>query len=217
MTTRTGDGFRWGAPGGVLLVIVCWDASRLGWPSRWWAAAATVAVAVAVAGSLRTVRSQLAHPALVPLVLGGSAVAVYAAVPETDQMRRVAVVLATLGVFELATRKMLPLPWHAAAAAIVLWSGIYGATGRQSALVAAVFALWPVPLVRLLCRWRAAPAPPPTAIMVAGIGIVAAVVVSRTGGIATTALPAVVAVGVAASVSTAAALALQRWSTRPVR
>jgi hypothetical protein len=204
-------GLSWGLPLGALVVLECWDASRLGWPSRWWAVVATLAVAAAAAGSLPTVRARFEHPGLVPGLLGGCLLAIYAAVPETDQIPRVAVAVAAVFAVELVRRRPAPLPWHVAAVALVLWAGVFGATGRQSALLAALFAMSPLVLVAVyLGRPSNHPA---LALVAAGIGVAAAVGVSRTGGIEPTAGPAVLAVAVGVVVEVVSLRALRSTGT----
>ena len=60
-----------------------------------------------------------------------------------------------------------------------------GATGRQSALVGALFAWWAVALVPLVHAVRPLPSKG-AAVAVAAIGAVAVAVMARTGGIAST-------------------------------
>ncbi len=93
-------------------------------------------------------------PGEVPALLGLTAIAIYGCVPETsNQMPAIGVMLASLFVIELIARRPSAPLVHAVAAGIVLWSGLYGATGRESAIVGALFAFWPLVLVVIVCHW----------------------------------------------------------------
>lgn len=181
---------------GAFVVAISWNRSNLGDTERWWAVAATIVVAANVAVALPTAQRLLPTPGMLPFVIFTSLVAVYGCVPETDQIPPVAALAAALVVVEVVLRRRVRLSWHAGVAALVLWAGVYGATGRQSALVGALFAWWPVLLVPLvadlvrrverareLVRW-----------VIAGLGSIAAVLVARTGALEPTVGPAVVAV-----------------------
>jgi hypothetical protein len=185
---------------GLAVVIAAYGPSRFGDTGRWWAAGATLALAIALADVLPTVRRLLPTPGLAPATIVATLVAVGLCVPETDQLAVAAIVPVGLVVGEVVARRQLGLEWYAVAAASVLWAGMFGATGRQSALVGALFAWWAVALLPLVNVVR-----PVTslraAIVVAVVGSVAVVVMARTGGIADTAVPAWVAAAVAAVVS----------------
>jgi hypothetical protein len=92
-----------------------------------------------------------------------------------------------------------PMPWWLVLGVVglVMWSGLFGATGRESALVGALFAAWPLVLVL---------AGVGSPVVAAGVGSVAAVAVARTGALQPTVRPALVAVAVAVFVSLAAAV-----------
>jgi hypothetical protein len=152
-------------------------------------------------------------PGEFPVLLAWSALAIYGCVPETDQMPTIAVMVAGLTVVELLTRTTSALPVHLLAAGIVLWSGLYGATGRGSAVVGAWFAFWPLVLV-IGASLVAGPLPAPTRWALGAVGASAAVAVARTGGIEPTTTPAVVAIAIAAPVSIAASAAVVRFSSR---
>lgn len=201
---------RWaiGATAGVLVVAACWKASSLGDRSRTWAVVAIIGVAIVVADSLPEAQRLMPRPGMVPFVIGNSLAAMYGCVPETGQIARVAVVVAAVVVIELVSRRPPLVSWHAALVALVLWAGIFGATGRQSALVGALFAFWPVvivPLVALL-RPSLATTAEPVRWIIAGIGAVASAVVSRTGALQPTIRPALRAVVAAGGVSLVVAL-----------
>ena len=94
-----------------------------------------------------------------------------------------------------------------------MWSGMFGATGRDSALVGTLFAFWPLVLVaavsaRSLHTSTAgsdAPHGSIPAIAAAVVGSLAAIAVARTGALRPTIDPALRAVAVAVPVSVLAA------------
>jgi len=143
-------------------------------------------------------------------LLLGAAVAIYGCVPETDQMREVAVVLCAGCLAETARRRPLPQPALAAASGLVAWSALYGATGRPSALVGGLFALLaPVAVAVVPARRRWVPWT---------IGVVwsgAAVTVARTGGIATTLSAAVAWAAAAGAIACIATIAVYVVSDGP--
>jgi hypothetical protein len=176
-----------GAGIGLAVVVATYTASGFGDSSRWWAAAATILVAVALADLLPAVRKLLPIPGVVPLTIVVALVAIYLCVPETDQVPVAAILPVVVVVLELVGRRQVGLEWYAVAAASVLWAGMFGATGRQSALVGALFAWWAVALLPLVCALRPLPAGRVgtwLGVAVASIGAVAAMVMARTGGIA---------------------------------
>ena len=177
---------------GLILVDASWSASFAHRP-RAWAAVAAVALAMVFALLLTAVRQSVAYPGMVPFALGCAAAAMYGCVPETDQMPGVGWAIAAVVIVEVARQQQLPVVWHSCTGALVLWSGLYGATGRQSALIGALFACLPIPLlgvwiilyprlrrVHEVWRW-----------VILGLGCCGAVVMARTGGISPTTMPAV--------------------------
>jgi hypothetical protein len=149
-------------------------------------------------------------PGEVPALLGLTAMAIYGCVPETDQMPTIGWMIVGLFAIEVVTRTTSAVGVHTLAAAIVLWSGVYGATGRGSAIVGAWFAFWP--LVLVVGSMLAFNSQPPRRWVIGLIGGMAAIAVARTGAIDTDTTPALVAVAVAAPVSIAAAWAVARLS-----
>lgn len=195
-----------GAGIGLAVVVVTYGASGYGEDSRWWAAATTILVSIALADLLPDARRLLPVPGVAPLTIGAALVAVWLCVPESDQIPVAAFLPVLLMVLELVGRQQLGVEWYAVAAAAVLWAGMFGATGRQSALVGALFAWWVVALVPLVNAVRPIRSTR-IAVVVAAIGAIAVVVVARTGGIADTGAAAWVAAAVAATVSFGAAVA----------
>ena len=189
-----------GAGVGLAVVVTTYAASGYGEGSRWWAAALTILLAIALVDLLADVRRLLPVPGVAPLTLLAALVGMYLCVPETDQMAVAAILPVLVVVLEVFGRRQLPVEWYAVAAASVLWAGMFGATGRQSALVGALFAWWAVALVPLVHAVR-----PIRSVMagvvVAALGAVAVAVVARTGGIADSGTAAVVAAAIAAAVS----------------
>lgn len=200
-----------GAIAGLLVVRSSWNASRLDQPERWWAVAAVVLVSAGVAVALVELRELLPRPGDVPLVVGVVLGAIYLCVPETDQIPLVAAAVVTVVLIEAIARWRFPLVVIGALAAWVMWAGVFGATGRQSALIGTLVAWWPVAILPLVARlpFVARPSLASTGNwtrgVVVGIGAVAAVVTARTGALAPTAGPAVWSAAAAVSVSLAAA------------
>jgi hypothetical protein len=116
-------------------------------------------------------------------------------VPETDQIPQVVFAVAVLLALEVAAARTMPWWLVLAVVGLVMWSGLFGARGRESALVGTLFAAWPLLLV---LSGVGSP------VVAAGLGSVAAVVVARTGALQPTVRPALVAVALAAFVSLAA-------------
>ncbi|MGB0114634.1 MAG: hypothetical protein WBP59_15560 [Ilumatobacteraceae bacterium] len=142
------------------------------------------------------------------LTLGAASVAIYGCVPETDQMPSIWIVVFGLAAVEVAIRRRMPDGVLFLLAALVLWSGLYGATGRWSAIVGTLFAFWPVVLVPLLSLVRPNIRQQPEHVqwVIVVIGATASVAVARTGAIEPTVGPALIAVAIAAPVSFALAL-----------
>lgn len=174
-----------GAGIGMLIVALTYEASRYGDPDRWWAAAAIVLVGVLLADGLADIRALLPTPGCAPLTIVAVLVAVVGCVPETDQLPIVAVVPVALVLLEVASRRQMPIEWYVVAAAAVGWGAMFGATGRQSALVGALFAWWAVLLPGFIHAARTIRSQQQAGI-VAVVAAGAAVAMSRTGGIATT-------------------------------
>ncbi|MDP2291120.1 MAG: hypothetical protein Q8M22_08000 [Actinomycetota bacterium] len=146
------------------------------------------------------------------VLLAGAAVAVYACVPETDQMPPVIAVPVGAAVIEQLRRRPLPEQVFAAGWGLVAWSALYGASGRPSALLGGLFALLP-PLAAAVVGRRGVRC----AAAVGVVWVVAAVVVARTGGVADRPGPAVTAVVIGALVAgSLSAVLWRRWSTPPL-
>jgi hypothetical protein len=205
-----------GAVAGLLVIAVAWDQSGLGLASRAWATVGTVVVAIVVANVLPRTRRLMPTRSVVPLTIGAVALAMYAAVPETDQFRGVAVVVGLAMAIDAVAPKPLGEAGIGLAAALVLWAGVDGASGRQSALVVAMFAWWPVVLPVLTAALRPAAASLAEWVhwAVAAVGTAAALVVARNGGLEPTGGPAVTAVAIAAPVSLAVAIAVVETAAR---
>lgn len=199
-----------GAATGLAAVALSWNASDLGNRSRWWAAAAAILLAAVLAGALPLARRLLPRPGALSLTVLAWLAAVYGCVPETDHVIGVAMIVAGIAALEFVASEYLPFGWQLGIIGVVLWAGLYGATGRQSALVGSLFGAWPVllgPTISMLPQLRRAPHWVPWA--VAAIGTAAALAVARTGALATTIEPALrdVAFWAAASLTVSVALA----------
>lgn len=208
-----------GLVGAWLVLRVSWGPSRLGERERWWAAVGVVLVSVALAWAVPAMRRLLPRPGDVPLVLAGVLVAIFLCVPETDQIVRVAAVVGVLTIGEGVTRRRAPWWLMGPVVAYVMWAGIFGATGRQSALVGALVAWWPMLLLPMLAIWR--PALARTGEWTRGgislIGFLAAVAVARTGALEPTIGPALAATAIALPVSLATAVGVAWVVLRPIR
>jgi hypothetical protein len=156
-------------------------------------------------------------PGEYPMLLGWAALAIYGCVPETGQMSTIGLLVIGLLLAEVATGNRSHWAVHALATLVVLWAGLYGATGRGSAVVGAWFAFWPIVLVALTSI-IAGPIRPTIRWMIGAIGGLAAVGMARTGGIEPTTTPALMAAGVAGLLSLIAAagvLAISRRRSAP--
>lgn len=151
-------------------------------------------------------------PGAVPVLLGGVLFAVYCCVPETSHLPWVALVVAVMAGVELGERRVLP--WASGAVAVLVFgAGLYGGQFRDSAVVGAVFAWWPFVLVTVAAvvrrrggvRRRSRRERRLDAVS-AGVGLVAAVVVARSGGLSVDVADAWVAVVIAGPVSLALAV-----------
>lgn len=221
VTSRT----RWpvtlmiGLGGAALVLQGSWEASRLGDRERWWAAVGVVLMSVALAWAVPAMRRLLPRPGDAVLVLAGVLVAIFLCVPETDQIVRVAAVVGVLTIGEGVTRRRAPWWLMGPVVAYVMWAGIFGATGRQSALVGALVAWWPMLLLPVLAlRW---PGLARTGEWTRGgiclIGLLAAAAVARTGALEPTIGPALVATAIALPVSLATAVGVAWVVVRPIR
>ena len=190
------------AGGGAAVLSATWQDSFAG-RSNGWAVPVMVLLAMGAAWFVPQLEAHAEPTASWRLgwrwaLLAAGAAAVYGCVPETDQIPEVGVVVAAGLVVEVVRRTPLPAAALVAAWGLVAWSALYGATGRPSALVGGLFALVAPIAAGAVARrgWWCS----------AGVGVVwavAALVVARTGGIATELRPAVIAAGVAAAVATA--------------
>ena len=171
---------------GALLV-----ASGVGVPLlQRWAAPLTVAVIMVAAATATTTHQRLppgAAWALLLVTLGG----IYACVPETGQMGPLAAAAALLAVYEAATHSRIQEGVMAAAIAMAAWSVAYGGTYRGSALIGGfssfgVLLLFPAAAALPYPRPIRPNAPRPTLrlFVIAVLHVAAALVVSRTAGLA---------------------------------
>ena len=180
-----------GSAVGVTIIFSSWHASFTETP-RLWAVPVALVIALLNAMALAPIRRSIRTPGILPISVLCSAAAIYACVPETDQMLAVSCSAGIVVVLEGVWRRPLPIVWHASTMSLVLWSGLYGATGRQSALVGALFACLPLPILfacNALCSrlrtghefWRWC---------ILGLVALTSVAFARSGGIAATTRPA---------------------------
>ena len=174
-----------------------------------WLVPAFTGVVAAVVTTLPLLQTWF-RPGWVPGVIAGVVAIEYLCVPETDQIPWTAVVPLSMGVVELCRGRVLSFWWVYGAAAVVFWAGIYGATGRESALVGALFAWWPLLAVPVVAsaRRRFAAAASGWFVVVVFVAAVAATVVARTGALQRTVEPALVAVAIAWPISAVVVVAI---------
>ncbi|MGB8860465.1 MAG: hypothetical protein WCC60_14470 [Ilumatobacteraceae bacterium] len=204
--------------GGIMLTASAWHVSFAG-RSNSWAVVLSVLAAVLLWWAAPRLHAALAPPGGAWLVLLGSVAAVYACVPETDQLREVGVVVVAGGLAELLLRRRLPSGALVGAVVLVQWSALFGATGQARALASGLFALSPLVAVAVVTSVAASRAEGRAttvrlAWVVAALWVLAAIVVARTGGIASSLQPAAVAVTAAAAVSTVVSAVLVRRARR---
>ncbi len=175
---------------GVIAARRSWEPSAL--DDRHAVVLTALAITVMVSVALPVLQDQFPRPGSIPVLIGVVQFAIYCCVPETDQVPQVVAAVVVLITLEVSAAR--PMPWWLVMTVfgLVMWTGLFGATGRESALVGTLFATWP--LVLVLARVGSP--------RVAGvIGSIAAVAVARTGGLEPTVRPALVAVAIAALVS----------------
>lgn len=207
---RSGDTRR-AVGAGIAFVIVAmtYGVSRLGEWQHWWASLGAVVIGALLADAFADIQRFIATPGLAPLPILVALAAVAGCVPETDQLPLVAIVPVGLVVLELLTSRQMPLAWYAVAAGAVGWGGLFGATGRASALAGALFAWWAPLLLSALVRTRVVSSRR-DAIVVLVVGGIASLVMARTGGISTSVPVIVASAAGCAAVSAAAAFAIVR-------
>lgn len=182
-----------GAALGGLALVWAWHASFLQ-RSRWWAVPVAIALGAALPAMARGAR-QLVSVNWAWLSAVGAAGAGYLCVPENDQYRPLIVVLVVVVILQRVAgpRSFVGL-WTVAMAA-VLGAGLFGATGRQSALIGALFAVAVTGLFAVVVRVRPSFTPTTFARWVMGVlPTAAAAVVARTGALSRSPGPAVAAV-----------------------
>ena len=165
----------------VLLVLddhVGFSAGEL----RWF-----IPVSMAAGALVGAAMPAFARIAPVPAAGGGATVlalvGTYLCVPETDQFRTVYwLPLGVLALELLVFRPLHPM-WYGAAAVPILWAGMYGMTDRFSAIAGVMFAWWAFVMVPLVSVFRPLRPASRTSLAVVALGMFAALVGVRTGGI----------------------------------
>lgn len=171
-----------GVGGGLLIVSLVYAPAGFGDVERVWAAAATMLLGLVLGEALTDFRSQVRTPGAVPAGLLAALLAMYLCVPETDQFVVAAMIPLALLAMELVRRGQFGVECYAVAALSVAWAGMLGTTGRQSALVGALFAWWSFLLPWMISRAMGVRSGSST-IVLTMVGAVAAVLFARTGGI----------------------------------
>ena len=213
---------RWaiGAAVGGLVVWWVWHVSALGEARHTWVIWAILVTGVLLGEALPEAHRMLPEPGLLTGTLVLSLAAVYGCVPETDQIPGIALVIVAVGVIEVLTRQTMPIAWHAVAATLVLWAGMFGAAGRQRSFVGGLFAFWPVLLLAIVVRVLPSAVRSPwfARVLIALLGGVGAIVVARTGGLQLGRKPAARDAAVVVAVTLVASLAIVFVSrARPAR
>jgi hypothetical protein len=161
---------------------------------------AVIAVALTVA---LPIDQRSLPPGWGPGLLLGVWAIIYACVPETDPIVNLVVIPVALGIVELWANRRVGWGWLYAMAGLIMLTGIYGATGRESALVGALFSWWPV--IALACLDRYLPRlrePRVISLCLVIIALASApAVVSRSGALEPTIDAALRQVAIAAPVS----------------
>ena len=142
-----------------------------------------VAAACLWVGLTAACRAWTRRPGSMPLLALAALAAVYLCVPETDQLKGVALLVLGVAALELASSETLPFVWHGLLVVTVLWAGLWGAQTRHSAIVGAVFAGWVFALPAITSRLTHSTSLSGRA-AVCGAAAAAALVMARTGGLA---------------------------------
>ncbi len=185
--------------------VVVWAERHLCTATGWWAAPLVVLGATVWAWALHRLDTLLPQPGGLAFLHCCAAASVYACVPETDQMKGVGLLVLGVGLLELVGSERLPIGWHLVVAGTITWAGVYGSSGRGSALVGATFAGWPVLLPALVGATAAA----------CFLGVAGTWLESRTGAIQQRTSPAVVGIGLWAATTLALALLVRLRVGRP--
>jgi hypothetical protein len=206
-----------GVGGGLIIVVLVYASAGFGDIERVWAAAATLLLGLMLGEVLTNLRSQIGTPGAVPGALLAVLLAMYLCVPETDQFVVAALIPLALLTLELVRREQFGIEWYAVAAFSVAWAGMFGASGRQSALVGALFAWWPILLPWMISRLTGVRSRR-SVIVSMTMGAVAALLFARTGGISDSGVTAALVVVALAAVSVGGGwLIARRLAPRPTR
>lgn len=148
---------------------------------------------------VRRVPALFRVPGAVPALVACTLFVVYCCVPETSHLPWVALLVAAVAALEFGGHRLMPW-WSTCAAALVMWGSWQGGQYRASAMAGAAFAWWPwvlVWVVHATARGAHGRASVRACAVAAGVGLVAAVAVARTGGLARTLWPALLSIGLA--------------------
>ena len=192
----------------MFVAWLSWDASGLSNPSRQWVVVGVVAISVAIAEVLPEIRATLPQPGLLTLLMLVPLAAIYGCVPETDQIPDVGMVIAAVAMIEIVTRRAMGVGWYSVACGLILWAGVFGATGYDRAFIGSFMAFWPVVLFGLVIRAfpRVRNSPVVVQLIFWVLGGAAALVVARTGALENGRRPAAVDSIRAVSVSAGASI-----------
>ena len=205
--------------GGALIAHFQADAGHLGRPDYAWARPMIAVTFAAVALCLAEVDKRLAASGLTGALTAAWAVVVLCCVPETGHLPPVLAVTTALATWQFLSKATIPLPCHLAIIWLVLSAGVFGSSGRPSALCGALFGVWPFVLTALArpgtMRFGV---PIGRACVYAALGGLGALVVSRTGALAQAGLRApVLAIGATISVTVVLLAVVESRQFRPAK
>ena len=205
-----------GVGGAFIIVALVYTPAGFRDVERVWAAAGTLLLGLVLGAALTEMRSRVDTPGVVPGGLLAVLLAMYLCVPETDQFLVAALIPVSLLVLELVRREQIGVEWYALAAFSVAWAGMFGATSRQSALIGALFAWWPILLPWMISRSTDARSRNSTMVLMT-VGALGALLFARTGGISDSGVTAALVVVAIAAISAGVGwLAVRRLVARPV-
>lgn len=168
-----------------------------------WAALLVVLFAVGLVWAIPVLFGAFTSPMYTWVLFAGCLGAVHVCVPENGRTAEVGLLVACGGVAEFLMRRRLPLPVWSAIATAVLWTAVFGASGRARAVIGGLFAVTPLIATALVVRPRRAvrPLTETRRWLIAFVWLAAAWIVARTGGIAETTSAAWISVAIASGIA----------------
>lgn len=200
------------AGSGFFVVSASWSAT-FGPRQLDWGIALVVLMAIGLGWAMFQLYAVFTTPMYTWFLFASCLGAVYVCVPENDQINEIGLLFVCAGTAELLTGRRLPLAVWSAAATAMLWSAMYGASGQGRAMIGGLFAMMPIIAVAIFVSWARSRfvVPEVSRWLVAAIWVVAAWTVARTGGIASTATAAWIAVAIVAPIAVLMSFGIQRF------